>query len=232
MRITDEGIYLFSKKHGERYLILYIFSKNYGLIRCLSRISKKNNFLINLDLISFELTYKNKDTFGFIKFNHISLNKLDNSFFTLIKASAAELCMRLLPIWEENKTVYLNLYKLSQCYKLDNNSLISEYIKWEFKFLECLGYGLDITECSETGSRDVHFLSPKSGNCVCYEIGKKYEKKLFKIPNFLKNNFTTFKISEVNSCFKISSFFLKKISDKNKEYIFRNQLINTIYKLD
>ena len=94
----------FLKTWRKIFNTLYFF-KNYGLIKCLSRISKKNNFLINLDLISFELTYKNKDTFGFIKFNHISLNKLDNSFFSLIKASAAELCMRLLYMGREQNRV-------------------------------------------------------------------------------------------------------------------------------
>ena len=44
MKIKDEGIYLFSKKHGEKFLILNILSKSNGLIRCLSRTSKKTIF--------------------------------------------------------------------------------------------------------------------------------------------------------------------------------------------
>ena len=78
MKINDEGIYLFSKKHGEKFLILHIFSKTHGLIKCLSRISKKKYALINLDLISFELTYKDKDSFGFVTFYQKVSNKIDN----------------------------------------------------------------------------------------------------------------------------------------------------------
>ena len=48
--------------------------------------------MINLDLISFELTYKDKDSFGFVKFDQKISNKIDNAF-NLIKASASELCM-------------------------------------------------------------------------------------------------------------------------------------------
>jgi len=231
MKIKDEGIYLFSKKHGEKFLILNIFSKTYGLIRCLSRISKKNHVLINLDLISFELTYRDKDTFGFVKFYQKISNKIDNAFFNVIKASASELCMKLLPTWEKNLVIYESLHRLSKLFNLNNDAIITEYIKWEFKFLECLGYGLDIKKCSQTGSKNVYYISPKSGNCVSYEVGRKYENKLFKIPDCLKNNFSRFQISEIESCLKISGFFVQKISDTHKKYIFRNQLINMISRL-
>ena len=231
MKINDEGIFLFSKKHGEKFLILNILSKSYGMIRCLSRISKKNHVLINLDLISFELSFRDKDSFGFVKFNQKMSNKIDNAFFNLIKASASELCMKLLPTWEENSAIYESLYRLSNIFNQKNDSIVAEYIKWEFQFLEYLGYGLDVKKCSETGSSDVYYISPKSGNCVSYEVGKKYEKKLFKIPECLKNNFLKFKTSEIESCLKISSFFLQKISDNPRNYVFRNQLIDMINKL-
>ena len=92
-------------------------------------------------------------------------------------------------------------------------------------------YGLDIKKCSQTGSKNVYYISPKSGNCVSYEVGRKYENKLFKIPDCLKNNFSRFQISEIESCLKISGFFVQKISDTHKKYIFRNQLINMISRL-
>ena len=231
MKINDDGIFLFSKKHGEKFLILNILSKSHGMIRCLSRISKKNHALINLDCISFELSYRDKDSFGFIKFNQKISNRIDNALFNLIKASASELCMKLLPMWEENIVIYESLYRLSTIFNQKNDSIIAEYIKWEFQFLEYLGYGLDVKKCSETGSSDVYYISPKSGNCVSYEVGKKFEKKLFKIPNCLKNNFLEFQTSEIDQCLRISSFFLNKISETSRNYVFRNQLIDMITKL-
>ena len=80
---------MFSKKHGEKFLILNILSKTYGLIKCLSRISKKNHILINLDLISFELTYKDKDPMVLLNSIKKYLIKLI-MLFNLIKASASE----------------------------------------------------------------------------------------------------------------------------------------------
>ena len=55
-------------------------------------------------------------------------------------------------------------------------------------FFRIFGVWLNFRECSETGSKNVHFISPKSGNCVCYEVGKICEKKLFVIPR-VKNHF-------------------------------------------
>ena len=134
MKIKDEGIYLFSKKHGEKFLILNIFSKTYGLIRCLSRISKKNHVLINLDLISFELPYRDKDSFGFVKFYQKISNKIDNAFFNLIKASASELCMKLLPTWENNLVIYDCVHRLSRLFNLNNDAIITEYKTNYLKF--------------------------------------------------------------------------------------------------
>ena len=229
MKIIDEGIYLFSKKHGEKFLILSIFSRKFGIVRGLSRISKKSSNLINLDIISFELNYKNKETYGFIKFDLYKANQIDKHLFLLVKASASELCLKFLPMWEENSLIYDSLYKLSLLEFRVSEKLILEYIKWEYKFLEYLGYGLNFRECSETGSKNVHFISPKSGNCVCYEVGKIYEKKLFVIPHALKTNFSVVKKNDLQMCLNISGHFLKKISENKVKYIFRDQLAKLFF---
>ena len=64
MKIIDEGIYLFSKNMEKIFNIKY-FSRKFGIVRGLSRISKKSSNLINLDIISFELNYKNKSNIWF-----------------------------------------------------------------------------------------------------------------------------------------------------------------------
>ena len=62
-----------------------------------------------------------------------------------------------------------------------------KYVWWEILFLKNTGYGLNLDTCAVSGSSEnIYFISPKSGNSVSFNIGKKYEKKLFKIPNVLK----------------------------------------------
>ena len=67
---------------------------------------------------------------------------------------------------------------------------------------------------------------------VCYEVGRKFEKKLFIIPNCLKNNFTRFQTSEIEPCLEISNFFLQKISETPKNFVFRDQLISMTKSYD
>ncbi len=228
MKLEDEGLYLFGKKHGEKFVILNILSKNNGLIKGLYRISKKNFFLVNLDLITFELNYKNKDTYGFIKFEQKKTSKTENNFFNLLKASASELCMKLLPIWETNNDIYNSLYKLTFLTISEKKKLVNEYVSWEFKLLESLGYGLNLKECVVTGQNEPYFISPKSGNCVSYDVGHKYSSKLFVIPGCLKNNFINSKYEDLIQSLKISGYFLNRILDSKQKFIFRDQFINNI----
>ena len=232
MKLNDQGLFLFSKKHGEKFLVLSIFSKKNGLIKALSRITKsKSHALLNLDQISFELSYKNKDMYGFIKYDQMKSNKIDDNFFITLKASASELCLKLFPTWEENIFIFESLVNISNLINSDKISLIHKYVCWEFNLLNALGYGLNLKECSVTGKPDVFYISPKSGNSVCYEVGKKYEKKLFKIPKFLKNMNSQPKLDELEICLKISGYFLLKIYESKNKFIFRDQLINMISRL-
>jgi DNA repair protein RecO (recombination protein O) len=232
MKLNDEGLFLFSKKHGEKFLVLSIFSKKNGLIKALSRITKSKSYaLLNLDKICFELSYKNKDSFGFIKYDQMTSNKIDDNLFLTIKASASELCLKLIPSWEENEFIFESLINLSNIANYDKVSLIEKYVRWELSLLNALGYGLNLKECSVTGKSDVFYISPKSGNSVCYEVGKEYDKKLFKVPKFLKNMNYHPKLDELERCLNISGYFLLKIYEFNNKFIFRDQLINIISKL-
>jgi recombinational DNA repair protein (RecF pathway) len=59
-------------------------------------------------------------------------------------------------------------------------SLVNLYLKT----FATLGYRFDWNYCVLTKKHHerLHFLSPKSGNAVCYEAGKRYQNKLFEIP--------------------------------------------------
>ena len=115
--------------------------------------------------------------------------------------------------------------------KYDSNSyLIGKYIKWEMNFLKHLGYGLNINKCCVTGEfNNTYFISPKTGNAVNFEIGKKYAKNLFKIPKCMKENFKKNKYNDYKEALKITGYFFFKILENNKvKFIFRNQIIDKL----
>ena len=62
---------------------------------------------------------------------------------------------------------------------------ILKYIRWELKFLSELGFGLDLSKCAVTGSKnDLQFISPKSGRAVSAEGAGEWRNKLFMLPEF------------------------------------------------
>ena len=87
-----------------------------------------------------------------------------------------------------------------------------KYIRWELKFLSELGFGLDLSKCAVTGSKnDLQFISPKSGRAVSAEGAGEWRNKLFIIPKFfLLNNQYTDDKSELLKGIKITTFFLNR----------------------
>ena len=175
---------------------------------------------------------KDRNGLGFITFEVQKSSYSDSQDYikTLIKASASELCLKFLPIWQKNEEIFEDLEDLIIFFeKLDSLSILSNYIFWEMNFLRNLGYGLNLNKCSVTGEPNAHFLSPRSGNAVCYEVGKKYENKLFKIPNFLLNNCSVINKNELAEALKISGYFFYKIlNDKKLKLIFRDQILKKL----
>ena len=231
MKIHDEGFFLYSKNFGEKSKILYVLSKDYGLIKGLTNSFKKRNCnLINLDKIQFTWSSRNQNSLGYLSYEQENYNSSNDYFFRIIKAAASELCIKFLPMWEQNISIYREINNLS-ILKYDCNSyLIGKYVEWEMNFLKHLGYGLNIHECCVTRERDnTYFISPKTGNAVNFEIGKKYSKYLFKIPECMKENFKKKKYNDYIDALKITEyFFLKILENKRFKFIFRNQIVSML----
>jgi DNA repair protein RecO (recombination protein O) len=63
---------------------------------------------------------------------------------------------------------------------------IATYVRWELNFLDCLGFGLDLTACAATGTTEgLVYVSPRSGRAVSRDAGAPYREKLLALPGFL-----------------------------------------------
>lgn len=63
---------------------------------------------------------------------------------------------------------------------------VPDYLRWELMLLEELGFGLDLTACAVTGSReDLAFVSPKSGRAVSREGAGDWAARLLPLPPVL-----------------------------------------------
>ena len=220
MNVVDKGFYLGSKKYGENSTISFILSKENGLIKGFTRFTKKApNIFSALEKINFEWKSKSIDSLGFIKMNLLEVSKKNESFFLfeLIKASVAELCLKCLPFWQKNIEIFKDVELLLNTKKHELNNILIRYVWWEILFLKNLGYGLNLDICAVSGaSENIYFISPKSGNSVSYDIGKKYEKKLFKIPKCFKVLDDKTEVKDCMEGLKITGYFLNKNFEKKK----------------
>ena len=57
------------------------------------------------------------------------------------------------------------------------------YMRWEMQLLEDLGFGLDLTSCAVTGSReDLAYVSPKTGRAVSRGAAGDWASRLLPLP--------------------------------------------------
>ena len=235
MKVNDLGFFLGNKKYGENSMIVYILSKNNGLIKSFSKYSKKKRLSFRiLDEVNFTWQSKQKDSLGYINFDlEASIKKNDTFISSLIKSAASELCIKFLPLWQQNFEIYNDLLRLIDSLDKKIELIIFNYVWWEIFFLKNTGYGINLEKCSVSGSKEkLYYLSPNSGNSVTYSVGHKYRNKLFKLPYCLKEKAVSNNFVDYIDALKITTYFLSKSFDYDlNKFVFRTHLINKLKTL-
>ena len=235
MKVNDLGFFLGNKKYGENSMIVYILSKNNGLIKSFSKYSKKKRLSFRiLDEVNFTWQSKQKDSLGYINFDlEASIKQNDTFISSLIKSAASELCIKFLPLWQQNFEIYNDLLRLIDSLDKKIELIIFNYVWWEIFFLKNTGYGINLEKCSVSGSKEkLYYLSPNSGNSVTYSVGHKYRNKLFKLPYCLKEKAVSNNFVDYIDALKITTYFLSKSFDYDlNKFVFRTHLINKLNTL-
>lgn len=239
MKFSDEGIIVSGKKHGEDSLIVKILSKSHGICNSFIKnsINSKNYAKYQIgNLVFFDLYTKNANSLSYVKTENIesfsSKHILDFPRFNIINLFCLIISKNFMEQDPDSNLFSEFLFFLNSL-KEDNRSVVSNIIRFELKLLEMYGYGLDLSICTVTGSKDnLHFISPKSGKAVSYKYGQPYEDKLFCMTNFLKNNLfldNTITKKDLLDSADIIKFFMKKYGLLTDSIILSRN--NTISKL-
>ena len=66
------------------------------------------------------------------------------------------------------------------------DAMLAENVRWELSLLAGLGYGLDFSACTITGSADnLCYVSPRTGRAVSAEAAGEWKERLLPLPGFL-----------------------------------------------
>lgn len=215
MHFQDEGYIINLRKHGERSLILTVVTKNNGKITGYVKncLTKKNLGIYQLgNLVTI-------DAYARLEENMLSLrvelsspsavNFMNDSVKLDTLSAFCSLCNACLP---ENENLERFYYYIDSFFNLINeDNWITHYSYFEFYLLDYLGVGLDLSECSATGSVDnLKYVSPKTGKAVCEEAGLPYKERLFLYPQYIVDKNYHPQASEVVDLLGMMEFFLNK----------------------
>ena len=215
MQFTDEGYIINVRKHGETSLILTVITRAHGKVIGYVRggHSKKNLGVYQLgNLISIDAYARIEE--NMLSFRADLLKPTAVSFLSCPKKLSAlsafcELTNACMPEKSELERFY---YLIDSFFNfIDEDNWIVHYSYFEFYLLDYLGVGLDLCECSATGTTEnLTYVSPKTGRAVCAEAGEPYKNRLFKFPQYIVDKNYNPKLSEVAELLRMTEFFLNK----------------------
>ena len=240
MNWNDEGLLLSVNPHGERSAIIQVLTKTKGLHAGIIQNAfsrKMSSTLQPSSQLHLIWSSRLEEHLGSYKVDLLKTradiflgNKLALDMFN----SLSSLCISTLaerdpmPEFYEMTVKFLDQIVIQKKWEF-------LYLDWELQLLTSIGYGLDLKKCVASGSTEnLFYISPKSGKAVSKEKGLKYDKKLLRFPNILrdKKQYIDFSRSELVAGLSITGFFLKKwlsYSLQNQQTMkIRQRLIDTL----
>ena len=214
MEWRDKGILLATKPFGETSLIIDVFTPNHGKASGVVRGGQSKKLKPTLQIgAQLDLTWKARlqEHLGSFQAELIrsrTANVMDDRLLLAGMLSSATLINRFFPeglVYKEFYESSENLFDLLQFPDIWTLA----YLKWEFDFLETLGFGLDLEKCAVTGSTaDLKFISPKSGRAVSQSAAGEWSSKLLPFPMAATGQANSLK--DILDGLKVSQFFLEK----------------------
>lgn len=102
----------------------------------------------------------------------------------LAAMGAVAALLRYLPEREPHPALYARTLTLMDALGTDPD-WPTLYALWELDLLAELGFGLDLSACAATGTReDLVWISPRTGRAVSREAGAPYADRLLPLPGY------------------------------------------------
>ncbi|MFO1113138.1 MAG: DNA repair protein RecO [Rhodospirillales bacterium] len=87
----------------------------------------------------------------------------------------------------------------------------SVYVRWELALLADLGFGLDLSACAVTGTREgLAFVSPRTGRAVCAAAAAPWQQRLLVLPAFLAGGASAVGHDEIIAGLALTGHFLRR----------------------
>jgi DNA repair protein RecO (recombination protein O) len=191
MEWTDEGIVLGMRRHGEANAILELMTREHGRHLGLVRGgagARLRPVLQPGNTVGVVWRARLDEHLG--HYTVESLAERAAAFLAVPHAlyGLTHLCalVRLLPERDPHPAIHASLDAIVAM--LDEPQRVAYGItRFELQLLAELGFGLDLSACAATGTRDdLVYVSPKSGRAVSRLAGEPWRTQLLPLPQFLR----------------------------------------------
>jgi DNA repair protein RecO (recombination protein O) len=193
MEWRDEGIIIGVRRHGETSAIVEAMTRSHGRHLGLVRGGRSRKMQPMLQPGNrVELTWRARldEHLGTFQAEPIELNaaRLFDAATAVFGLQMLAAHLRLLPERDPHPALYETLGLVLS--HLDDPTAAGELaVRFELVILDELGFGLDLSECAATGTRDnLVYVSPKSGRAVSREAGEPWRDAMLPLPAFLGRN--------------------------------------------
>lgn len=215
MKFNDQGYIINLRRHGERSLILTVLTREHGKVTGYVKngLSRKNLSTFQPgNLLAVEAYARVDENMLLLKTELITpaaVNFMSDSRKLRVLSSFCALANVCMPELQDLERFY---YYVDSFFNLiDEDNWLVHYSYFEFYLLDFLGIGLDLSECSATGTTEnLAYVSPKSGRAVCAEAGEPYKDRLYKFPRFILNRNFDPSQEELRNLLNMTEFFLHK----------------------
>lgn len=190
MEWRDEGIVLGRRRHGETSAIVSLFTREHGrhLGRVRGAVGKRAAGIYESgNIVTAAWRGRLAEHLGTLTCelaDAIAARVMEDPLRLGALLSACALIETTMAEREPHITLYETTLALFQ--SLEGRDWAANYVRWEMHALAELGFGLDLSHCAATGqSKDLAYVSPRSGRAVSRDAGVAYADRLFILPPFL-----------------------------------------------
>ena len=193
MEWQDEGVLLVARRHGESALVATFLTPGHGRHAGLVRggAGRRARPLYQTGN-RLRLTWRARlpehlGTFAAEPVRLYAADVLDDPARLAGLSAACALLDARLPERDPHPALYQVLVELLDAVAAGRwPDWAADYVRFELALLAELGFGLDLSACAATGSReDLAYVSPKSGRAVSRPAGAGYVDRLLPLPAFL-----------------------------------------------
>lgn len=189
MRWADEGIFLHGRPHGETSVIADIFTRENGRTPGLVKGGRSRRIRPILQTgngMKVEWRARLDDQLGVytVELTHPTAARVLDDKLSLSGLTAMAALLRVLPERDPHPKLFDSALLCLRA--AGGANFPAALIRFELRFLDELGFGLDLSKCAATGETcDLVYVSPKSGQAVSRASGEPYRNKLLPLPGFL-----------------------------------------------